>query len=73
MFRPNWPSSGVHVVTIKDSAPHCNAVLFSSNVVASGYFRYVGYHQVHLGVLGLHVVACGFVSFVGCGCLECSC
>jgi hypothetical protein len=28
MFRPNWPSSGVQVVTIKDIAAHCNAVFF---------------------------------------------
>jgi hypothetical protein len=29
MFRPNWPSSGVHVVMVKDSAAaHCNAVFF---------------------------------------------
>jgi hypothetical protein len=33
----------------------------------------VGYHQFYLGVLGLHVVAFGFVLFVGCDCLECSC
>jgi hypothetical protein len=28
MFRPNWPSSGVQVVTVKDSAAHCNSVFF---------------------------------------------
>jgi hypothetical protein len=33
----------------------------------------LGYHQFYFGVLGLHVVAFGFVWFVGCGCLECSC
>jgi hypothetical protein len=39
MFRPNWPSSGVQVVMLKDSAAHCNAVAFLLlYVVASGYF-----------------------------------
>jgi hypothetical protein len=28
MFRPNWPSSGVRVVKVKDSAAHCNVVFF---------------------------------------------
>jgi hypothetical protein len=40
-FPPNWPSSGVQVVMVKDSAAHCNAVIFPSIVVASGYFGYV--------------------------------
>jgi hypothetical protein len=57
MFRSSWPSSGVQVVMVKDSAAHCNAVLFPSILVASGYSGYVGYHQFYLGVLGLHVVA----------------
>jgi hypothetical protein len=26
MFRPNWPSSDVQVVTVKDSAVHCKSV-----------------------------------------------
>jgi hypothetical protein len=39
MFRPNWPSSGVQV---KESAAHCNTVIFPPNLVASGYFDYVG-------------------------------
>jgi hypothetical protein len=55
---------------VKDSAA---AVFFPPLVVASGYFGYVVYHQIYLGVLGLRVVAFGFVWFVGCGCLECSC
>jgi hypothetical protein len=42
IFRPNWPSSGVQVVMLKDSAAHCNAVFFSPIIVASGYFGYVG-------------------------------
>jgi hypothetical protein len=37
MFRPNWPSSGVQVVIVKDSAVHCNAIFFPRSVVASGY------------------------------------
>jgi hypothetical protein len=41
MFRPNWPSSGVLVVVVKDSATHCNAVFFPPIVVAFGYFGYV--------------------------------
>jgi hypothetical protein len=57
---------------VKDSATHFNAVFFPPTVVASGYFGYVGYHQFYLGVLGLHMIAFGFVWFVGCGCLECS-
>jgi hypothetical protein len=36
MFRFNWPSSGVQVVMVKDSATHCSAVFFPPNVVASG-------------------------------------
>jgi hypothetical protein len=46
MFRPNWPSLGVDIVTVKDSAAHCNVGFFPSIVVASGYFGYVGYHQL---------------------------
>jgi hypothetical protein len=57
MFRPNWPSSGVPVVVVKESAAHINAVFFPPIMVASGYFGYVGYHQFYFGVLGLHVVA----------------
>jgi hypothetical protein len=37
MFWPNWPSSGVQVVMVKDSAAHCNVFFFPSSVVASGY------------------------------------
>jgi hypothetical protein len=36
MFRPNWPSSGVQVVMVKDSTAHCNVVFFPPIVVASG-------------------------------------
>jgi hypothetical protein len=42
MFRSNWPSSGVQVVVVMDSAAHCNAVGFPPTLVASRYFGYVG-------------------------------
>jgi hypothetical protein len=43
---------------IKDSAAHCNAVLFAPIVVAPGCFvGHVGYHQFYLGVFVLRVVA----------------
>jgi hypothetical protein len=48
MFRTNWPSSGVQVVVVRDSAAHSNAVILPPVVVASGYFSYVGYHQFTL-------------------------
>jgi hypothetical protein len=47
MFGPNWPSSGVQVVMVKNSAA---AVFFPPVVVSSGYIGYVGYHQFYLGV-----------------------
>jgi hypothetical protein len=28
MFRPNWSSSGVQIVTVEHSAAHCNVVFF---------------------------------------------
>jgi hypothetical protein len=37
MFRPNWPSSGVQFVMVKDSAAHCNVVFFAPVVVVSRY------------------------------------
>jgi hypothetical protein len=63
MFQPNWPSSGVQIIVVKDSAAHCNTVFFLPTVVASGYFW----------LCGLHMIAFDFVWFVGCGCLQCSC
>jgi hypothetical protein len=36
MFQPNWPSLGVQVVMVKNSAAYCNAVFFPSILVASG-------------------------------------
>jgi hypothetical protein len=57
MLWPNWPSSGVQVVMVKDSSAHCNAVFFPPTEVASGYFGYVGYHQFYFGILQLHVAA----------------
>jgi hypothetical protein len=50
MFRRNWPSSGVQVVMVKNSAAHCNAVFFPLIVVDSGYSDYVGYHRFHLSL-----------------------
>jgi hypothetical protein len=41
MFRPDWPSSGVQVVMVKNSAAHCNAGFFPPTVFAFGYFDYV--------------------------------
>jgi hypothetical protein len=38
MFRPNWPSSGVKVVMVNDSAAHCNEIFFPHIAVASAYF-----------------------------------
>jgi hypothetical protein len=55
---------------IKDSAAHCNAVFFLPILVAYGYFEYVGHHQLYLGVLGLHVVASGFVWLAGVAALN---
>jgi hypothetical protein len=41
MFRLNWPSSGVQVVVVRESAAHCNAPFSPPIAVASGYFHYV--------------------------------
>jgi hypothetical protein len=49
MFQPNWPSSSVHIIMVKDSAAHCSAVFFPPIAVASDYFGYVGYHQYLFG------------------------
>jgi hypothetical protein len=57
MFQPNWPSSGVQVVVVKDSAAHCNAGFFPPIVVVSGYFDYVDCTWLLLVLLGLLVVA----------------
>jgi hypothetical protein len=27
MFQPNWPSAGVQIVVMNESAAHCNAVM----------------------------------------------
>jgi hypothetical protein len=58
MFRPNWLSSGVQIVMVKDSAAHCNAVFLPPIVAASGYigFMWVTVSFI-LGVLGWHAVA----------------
>jgi hypothetical protein len=73
MFQPNWSSSGVQVVVVKESAAHCNAVFFCPIAVASGYSGYVGCIWLLLVLLGLLVVTAGFAWFAGCDCLECSC
>jgi hypothetical protein len=57
MFRPNWSSSGVQVVVVKDSSAHYNTVFFLPTVVASGYFGYVGCTWLLLVLFGLLVVA----------------
>jgi hypothetical protein len=49
MFRPNWPSSGVQVVMVKDSAAHCNAVVFPPVVVAFWLFCLYGLPSVLFG------------------------
>jgi hypothetical protein len=59
MFWPKWPSSGVQVLVVQESAVHCNAVFLSS--------------YCYFWLCGLHMVAFDFIQFTGCGCLECSC
>jgi hypothetical protein len=61
MFWPNWPSSGVQVVMVKDSAAHCNAVFLPPNVVASGNLLMWVTITFYLGVLGVHAVAFGLL------------
>jgi hypothetical protein len=34
MFRANWPSPGVLIVMVKDSAVHCNAGFFRPIVLS---------------------------------------
>jgi hypothetical protein len=41
---------------VKDFAAHCNAGFFPPTVVAPGYFGYVGYRHVFMGVLGFRPV-----------------
>jgi hypothetical protein len=43
MFRPNWSSSDVQVLMVKDSAGHCNAVSFLPIAGVCHCFGYVGY------------------------------
>jgi hypothetical protein len=40
IFRPNWSSSGVQVVLVKDSAAHCNVVFFPPTVVMYDIINY---------------------------------
>jgi hypothetical protein len=53
-FGLMWPSSGVQVVMVKDSAAHCNAVFFPPIVVASGYFWLCGLPLVNDVALRRH-------------------
>jgi hypothetical protein len=46
MFRPNWPSSGVEIVAVQESAAHCNPVLFPPIVISSAYFWLCRLHVV---------------------------
>jgi hypothetical protein len=65
MFRPNWPSSGVQVAVIKESAAHCNAVLlFLLNCL--GLFLVMWVNQLlYLGVLEQLICKCLPHGFVG--------
>jgi hypothetical protein len=49
IFQPNWPSSSVQVVMVKDSAAYCNVVFFPPIVVPSGYFWLSGLPSVLFG------------------------
>jgi hypothetical protein len=46
MFRPNWPTSGVQVVMVMDSAAYYSVVFFPPIVVAIGYFWLCGLPSV---------------------------
>jgi hypothetical protein len=62
MFRPNWPSSGVQVVKVKESAAQCNVVFFPPIVVASGYLvMWVTHIWVSLGCTWLLLVLFGLL------------
>jgi hypothetical protein len=56
MFRPNWTSTGVQVVMVKNSAAHSNVVLFLQLSLPLA-FLVVWVTISFLGVLELHVVA----------------
>jgi hypothetical protein len=51
LFRPNQPSSGLQAVTIKESAAHCNAVLF---LLCSSLWLLLAMWVNHLFYLGVH-------------------
>jgi hypothetical protein len=64
MFRSNWPSSGVQVVMVKDSAAHFIAVFFPPIVVVSGYLVMcvtVSFIWVFLGCTWLLLVLFGLL------------
>jgi hypothetical protein len=60
MFRPNLPSSGVKVAVIKESAAHCNAVLFLLCSCLRLFLVMSVNHLFYLGVLELYVFALWF-------------
>jgi hypothetical protein len=33
MIQPNWPSPGVQVVMVKDSAAYCNVIFFPPRII----------------------------------------
>jgi hypothetical protein len=51
---PDWPSSGVQVVVVEESAAHYNAVFFPLPLVIFGY---VGCTWLLLVLFGLLIVA----------------
>jgi hypothetical protein len=69
MFRPNRPSSGVQVVVMKESAAHCEAVLFLSEYK---YFWLCGLTGCFY-LVSLNNCYARFCWCVVCGCLEYSC
>jgi hypothetical protein len=42
IFRPKWPSSGVEVVVVQESAAHCNTIFFLLLLLPPVIFGYVG-------------------------------
>jgi hypothetical protein len=69
MFRPNWPSSGVQAVVVKDFAAQYNAVFFHLTVVAVVILIMWVTISFYMGVLGLHVIDFAFVWLVDCSAL----
>jgi hypothetical protein len=65
MFRPNWPSSGVQVVVIKESDAHCNALLLLVGSCLGLILGYVGWPAVLFWcpwTIAMHMMEnCGFL------------